>query len=94
MDLNYRSMEASCSAALDAFRRTNWETFREFLRARLLARRDREQAIAQDVEALRSGYGIQVDYSDPEASTTSQLANICASDTHGFIVFKNASEIF
>ena len=94
VDLNYRSMGASCAAALDAFRRANWLSFREFLRARLQARRDREQAIAQDVEALRLGHGIQVDYSDPEASTTSQLANICTSDSHGFIVFKNASEIF
>jgi hypothetical protein len=94
IDADYQALQSSSIAALEAFRRTSWEAFREFLRARLEARRDREHAIAQDVEALRSGHGIQVDYSDPEASTTSQLASICASDSHGFIVFKNAEEIF
>jgi hypothetical protein len=94
IDADYQALQSSSVAALEAFRRMNWEAFREFLRARLQARRDRELAIQQDVEALRSGHGIQVDYSDPEASTTAQLAAICESDSHGFIVFKNASEIF
>jgi hypothetical protein len=94
IDADYQALQSSSLAALEAFRRASWEAYREFLRARLQSRRDREQAIAQDVEALRSGHGIQVDYSDPEASTTSQLANICESDSPGFIVFKNASEIF
>jgi hypothetical protein len=91
---DFSAMEASSSAALDAFRRANWEEFREFLRARLQARRDREASIQNDIEVLRSGYGIQVDYSDPEASTTSQLALIVEGDSPGFIRFLAATEIF
>lgn len=94
VDLNYRSMEASSSAALDAFRRANWSEFREFLRARLQARRDREASIQNDIEVLRSGYGLWVDYSDPEASTTSQLSLIVEGDSPGFIRFLSATEIF
>jgi hypothetical protein len=91
---DFSAMEASCSAALDSFRRANWQEFRAFLLTRLQCRRDREVSIQNDIEVLRSGYGIQVDYSDPEASTTSQLALIVEVDSPGFIRFLAATETF
>jgi hypothetical protein len=94
VDLHYRSMEGSSRAALDAHRSTNWQTFREFLKARLEARREREQAIVNDVQALREKHGILIDYSDPEAATTSQLALIVSRDDVGFVRFRDAVETF
>ena len=94
VDKDYQAMCASSQAALDAFRSANWQAFREFLRERLQARRDREKAIVQDVEALREGHGIVVDYSDPEAETTNQLARICESDAVGFVRFGDAAKTF
>lgn len=93
-DRHYQAMCASSSAALDSFRHVNWETFREFLRARLEARREREQAIVNDLQALREKFGILIDYSDPHAATTSQLAAICESESVGFIRFGSAAETF
>jgi hypothetical protein len=94
VDLHYRSMEGSSSAALDSFRHANWPQFREFLKARLEARREREQAIVNDVQALREKHGILIDYSDPEAATTSQLALIVSREDVGFIRFGTAIETF
>jgi hypothetical protein len=94
IDKHYQAMCASSSAALDAFRHVNWETFRDFLRARLEARREREQAIVNDLQALREKFGILIEYSDPEAATTSQLSAICQSESVGFIRFGSAAETF
>jgi hypothetical protein len=94
VDLHYRSMEGSSRAALDAHRSTNWQAFREFLKGRLAARREREQAIVNDVAALREKHGILIDYSDPEAATTSQLALIVSREDVGFVRFGDAAETF
>jgi hypothetical protein len=94
IDKHFQSMCASVSSALDSFRHANWQTFREFLRARLEARRQREADIVNDVQALREKHGILLDYSDPEAATTSQLSFICMGDDPGFIRFADAVETF
>ena len=94
VDKDYQAMSASSQAALDAHRRSSWTTFREFLRARLEARRERETAIVSDVQSLREKHGILLDFSDPEAATTSQLAAICQSESVGFIRFADAAETF
>jgi hypothetical protein len=94
VDLHYRSMEASSLAALDAHRRANWQAFREFLRARLEARRQREADIVEEVAKLREKFGIQLDYSDPESATTDQLSFICMGEDVGFIRFGVAAETF
>jgi hypothetical protein len=91
---DFSAMEASCSAALDSFRRANWQEYRAFLLTRLQCRRDREVSIQNDIEVLRSGYGIQVDYSDPEAVVTSQLALLVEREDSGWIRFGAAAEIF
>jgi hypothetical protein len=93
-DRYFQGMAASCNQALDAFRRANWIAFREFLSTRLAARRGREEAITADFQALRDGHGIEVEYRDPEASTTSQLATLCESEEAGWIRFKEAAETF
>jgi hypothetical protein len=94
LDKDYQAMEASSLAALDAHRRASWTTFRDFLRARLEARRQREADIVNDVQALREKHGILLDFSDPEAATTSQLAAICEREDVGFIRFGVAAETF
>lgn len=94
LEKDYKAMSASARAALDAFRRTNWPQFREFLRDRLQARHDREKAIAEDIEALQERHGIRVDYSDPQAAKTAQLASICKGDDVGFIRFGKAAETY
>jgi hypothetical protein len=94
VDKDYQAMEASSLAALDAHRRASWTTFRDFLRARLEARRQREADIVENVAKLREKFGITIDYSDPEASTTSQLSFICMGDDPAFIRFADAAETF
>jgi hypothetical protein len=94
IDKHYQAMCASSSAALDSFRHVNWPQFREFLKARLEARREREQAIVNDVQALREKHGILIDYSDPEAATTSQLALIVSREDVGFVRFGDAAETY
>jgi hypothetical protein len=94
IDKHFQSMCASVSAALDSFRHANWQTFRDFLRARLEARRQREADIVEEVAKLREKFGIQLDYSDPESATTSQLFLITESESVGFIRFGVAAETF
>ena len=94
VDLHYRSMEASSQAALDAHRRASWPQFREFLKGRLAARRQREADIVEEVAKLRERFGIQLDYSDPESATTSQLFLITESEGVGFIRFGVAADTF
>ena len=94
LDLHFRGMQASSLAARDAFRRVSWPQFREFLKARLEARREREADIVEEVAKLREKFGITLDFSDPEASTTSQLAAICEREDVTFYAFKTAEEIF
>jgi hypothetical protein len=94
VDKHYQAMSGSSIAALDAHRSTNWPQFRRFLCERLEARREREQAIVNDVAALREKHGILIDYSDPEAATTSQLALIVSREDVGFIRFGTAIETF
>jgi hypothetical protein len=94
IDKHYQAMCASMSAALDSFRHANWQTFREFLKGRLAARREREQSIVEEVAKLRERFGIQLDYSDPESATTSQLFLITESEGVGFIRFAVAAETF
>jgi hypothetical protein len=93
-DRHFQSMCASSSSALDSFRHVNWETFREFLRARLEARRQREQSIVEDVQSLREKHGILIDFSDDQSATTSQLAAICEREDVGYIRFGSAAETF
>jgi hypothetical protein len=94
VDKDYQAMSASSQAALDAHRRASWPQFREFLKDRLESRRERETAIVNDVQSLREKHGILLDFSDPEAATTSQLAAICESESVGFIRFGVAAETF
>jgi hypothetical protein len=94
VDKDYQAMSASSQAALDAHRRASWPQFRRFLCERLEARREREESIVNDVAALREKHGIQIDYFDPEASTTSQLSFICMGEDVGFIRFGVAAETF
>lgn len=94
IDKHYQAMCASSSSALDSFRHVNWETFREFLKGRLAVRREREQSIVEEVAKLREKFGIQLDYSDPESATTSQLFLITESESVGFVRFRDAAETF
>ncbi len=94
VDQEYQAKRASNDNALDAFRRANWQTFRAFLLTRLELRRERERIIAADVQALRDGHGIAVDYSDPQEATTNQLAHLCESEDVGFIRFGYAAETY
>jgi hypothetical protein len=94
VDLHYRSMEGSSAAALDSFRHVNWPTFREFLKGRLAARREREQSIVEEVTLLRERFGIQLDFSDPQSATTSQLALIVSREDVGFVRFGDAAETY
>jgi hypothetical protein len=43
---------------------------------------------------LREKHGILIDYSDPEAATTSQLALIVSREDVGFVRFGDATETF
>ncbi len=94
VDADYQTMSASSQAALDAHRRTNWQTFRAFLLTRLESRRERERVIDADVQALRDSHGIAVDYSDPQEATTNQLAHLCESEDVGYIRFGDAAATF
>jgi hypothetical protein len=94
LDLQYQTLSASSATALYSYRRANWGEFRDFLRQRLKARRDREEAIQKDIDALRSTHGIQIDYSDPQAAVTSQLALLIEREDSGWISFAQSVETF
>lgn len=94
INADYTAMETSSSTALDAFRRTNWEAFRAFLRARLAARHQREADIVVRLAEIAATYGIEVAQNDPDAATTRQLAEIVERDDVGFIRFGAAAETF
>lgn len=94
LDSHYQSMAASSSAALEAFKLANWETFRAYLRTRLAERRKREAAIASDIQSLRDLYGIWVDYRDPEWAATQQLDEIISRDSPFCIRFGGSLEAY
>ena len=91
---DYTAMETSSSAALDAFRRTNWEAFRAYLRARLDARRQREADITAKLAEVADTYGIEISHLDPAASTTRQLEEIVERESVGWIRFGAAAEVY
>lgn len=94
INADYTAMEASSSAALDAFRRTNWESFRSYLRTRLAARLQREADIVVKLAEIAATYGIELSHLDPEAGTTRQLEEIVERDSVGWIRFGAAAETF
>ncbi|MCE9588370.1 MAG: hypothetical protein K8R57_08660 [Verrucomicrobia bacterium] len=94
LDRDYVSMCASSSAALDAFRRSNWEAFREYLRIRLDARLEKEAQIVIELAQLCLKHGIEISHNDPEASTTRQLEEIVQRESAGWIRFGSAVEIY
>jgi hypothetical protein len=91
---DFSAMEASCSAALDSFRRANWEEFRKYLTARLDVRVQREAEIVVKLAEIACTYGIEIQHSDDQSSTTRQLEDLCSREDGGFIRFLSATEIF
>ncbi len=91
---DFSAMEASCSAALDSFRRANWEEFRKYLTARLDVRVQREAEIVVKLAEIACTYGIEIQHSDDQSSTTRQLEDLCSRENGGFISFQSATETF
>ncbi|MCE9587260.1 MAG: hypothetical protein K8R57_02975 [Verrucomicrobia bacterium] len=91
---DFSAMEASCSAALDAFRRANWEEFRQHLINRLALRVQREADYVLELAQVATKYGIEIQHSDDQSSTTRQLEDLCSREDGGFISFLSATETF
>jgi hypothetical protein len=94
VNADYTAMEASSAAALDAYRRVSWPTFRAYLRARLDARLQREADITAKLAEVADTYGIEISHLDPAASTTRQLEEIVERESVGWIRFGAAAEVY
>ena len=94
LDKHFQSMCASSFTALEAYRTSNWEAFREYLRTRLAARHQREADIVVELAQVCAKYGIEVAHNDPDAAVTRQLEGIVERESVGFIRFGTAVETF
>ena len=94
LDKHFQSMCASSFTALEAYRTSNWETFREYLRTRLAARHQREADIVVELAQVCAKHGIEVAHNDPDSAVTRQLEGIVERESVGFIRYGSAAEIY
>ena len=91
---NFSAMEGSCSAALVSFRSKHWEEFKKHLITRLESRHQREAEILVKLAEIACAYGIEIQHSDDQSSTTRQLEEIVKREDPGWNCFSQMIETF